>query len=65
MYGILILLFESILQVFGNIGELEGLDHLVCQFECSDNVSKEKYVFTIFPVQITLYIISQLNGFYE
>ena len=33
--------------------------------ECTDNVSKEKYVCTIFAVLISLYLNSQLNGFHE
>ena len=33
--------------------------------ECTDNVSKEKYVCTIFAVLISFYVNSQLDGFHE
>ena len=33
--------------------------------ECTDNVSKQKYVCTILAVLISLYVNSRLNGFYE
>ena len=33
--------------------------------ECIDNVSKEKYICTIFAVLFTLYVISRLNGFHK
>ena len=33
--------------------------------ECTENVSKEKYVCTIFSVLISLYVDSQLNDFHE
>ena len=31
--------------------------------ECTDNAGKEKYVYTIFAVVITLYVNSRLIGF--
>ena len=33
--------------------------------ECTDNVSKENYVCTIFSVLISLHVDSRLNGFQE
>ena len=33
--------------------------------ECTDNVSKDKYVHKIFSVLITSYVNSRLNGFHE
>ena len=35
------------------------------EFECTDNVSKEKYVCTIFTLPITFYVNSRLNGFHD
>ena len=33
--------------------------------ECTDNVSKDKYVYKLFLVLISLYVNSQRNGFHE
>ena len=33
--------------------------------ECTYNVRKEKYFCIMFAVQITLYVSTRLNGFYE
>ena len=34
-------------------------------WECTENVSKEKCLCTIFSVPITLYVNSRLNGFHK
>ena len=53
-------------------GKLGVVDNLITyqleiypSCECTYNVSKEKYVCTIFAVLISLYVTSQLNGFHE
>ena len=35
------------------------------KYECTENLSKEKYVCTIFAVLISVYVNSRLNGFHE
>ena len=44
---------------------LSFLRELACLCECTENVSKEKYVCTIFAVLISFYVSSRLNGFYD